>query len=86
MTDRHLSAQRGKNFIPIFANGKMDDCGRCNNESGEEEPGGNLSHSFIPYFVHRTRLMWIGFLECCFFYMFMVCSEFWPASSPYVAA
>ncbi len=64
MADGHLAAQRGENFLPIFANGEMDYRGGCENERSEKEPGSDMSHSFIPYFVHRTQLMWIGFLVC----------------------
>jgi hypothetical protein len=64
LADRHLAAQSGEDFLPIFANGEMDDGGGRKNEDGEKEPGSNVSHSFIPYFVHRTQLMWIGFLVC----------------------
>ena len=56
MADRHLAAQRGENFLPIFANGEMDNGGGSENEDGEKERGSNVSHSFIPYFVHSNAL------------------------------
>ena len=64
MADGHLAAQGAEDFLPIFTNGEMNDGGRGENEDSEKEPGSNVSHSFIPYFVHSTHLMWIGFLVC----------------------
>ena len=64
MTHRQLATQGAENFLPIFTNGEMDDAGSSEKQGGEKEPGSNMSHSFIPYFVHRTHLMWIGFLVC----------------------
>ena len=64
MANGQLAAERRENFLPIIANGEVDDGGGRKNEDGEKEPGSNMSHSFIPYFVHRTHLMWIGFLVC----------------------
>jgi hypothetical protein len=34
----------------------MDDRGGCEKNRGEDERGSNVSHSFIPYFVHRNAL------------------------------
>lgn len=82
MTDGHLAAQRGEDFLPIFANGEMDDGRGGENESGEKEPGSNMSHSFIPYFVHIMHLLGIGSLACCFRCMFMICSTVKPSLQP----
>ena len=75
MADGHLAAQRGEDFLPIFANGELDDRGGGKNEDGEKEPGSNMSHSFIPYFVHRMHVLRIGSLARCFCYMFALCSS-----------
>jgi hypothetical protein len=52
----------------------MDDGGCTDQSQCEEQCGGDVSHSFIPYFVHRTYLNRIGFLRRCFHNMFMLCS------------
>jgi hypothetical protein len=82
MAHWQLPAQSGEDFLPIFANGEVDYGGSSDNEGSEKEPGSNLSHSFIPYFVHRTHFLWIGFLVCCFFCMFVFCSSVCAVSSP----
>ena len=57
MADGHLAAQCRKDFLPIFTNRDVDHAGSSENEDGEKEPGSNVSHSFIPYFVHRTHFL-----------------------------
>jgi hypothetical protein len=64
VADGHFAAQGAEDFLPIFTNGEMDHGRRGENESSEKERGSNVSHSFIPYFVHRTHFLWIGFLVC----------------------
>jgi hypothetical protein len=56
VADGHLAAQRSQDILPIFANGEVDDGGGSDDEGDEEEPGSNMSHSFIPYFIHSNAL------------------------------
>ena len=71
---RHFAAKRGEDVLPIFPNRQMDDCGCPDESQPEEQCGGNVSHSFFPYFVHRTILNRIGCIARCFRLMFMFCS------------
>ena len=54
----------------------MDDCDRPEEDEREKERGSDMSHSFIPCIIHsQTRMLWISFLPCCFYCMFMFCSR-----------
>jgi hypothetical protein len=52
----------------------VDERGGTGKNQREEQSGSDVSHSFIPYFIHRTHLLRICFIACCFLLMFMFCS------------
>jgi hypothetical protein len=54
LSGRHLSAQGGEDILQMITNGEVKNGEGAKQHRGEEERGGNLSHSFIPLFVHRN--------------------------------
>ena len=69
--DRHIAAERGEDVLPIFPKRELDDRGGSNESQSEEQCSGDMSHSFFPYFIHRTILNRKGFIAPCFRLMFM---------------
>jgi hypothetical protein len=53
----------------------VDERGGTGKNQREEQSGSDVSHSFIPYFIHRTHLLRICFIACCFRSMFTFCSS-----------
>jgi hypothetical protein len=66
MAHRHFALQRGKDLLPVIANGEMDDrTGACEHQS-EKERGSNMSHSLSPILSTANVADSVWFLVPCF--------------------